>query len=234
MGTSFWSDGYVDGMRWDGLLAERRLNDVKKDLIAATIEVVPGELVIPPTQRMDEMRWCVIQGEPLDLSCDLPSLDLWRKGLSDLVAISISRHDPSRFERHDEYRVRSVLSDGIAPLPVDAVTPRMSLTEKDMQESDEYSGYWSTPAIAYRGHVVVGTVWRSYNDGLWKDSWGDFDLGRPDSKDSYCFWDDLGSVGINQSLNKAMALVNTGLSKALHYVNLKAGRLTVREVRRQA
>ena len=98
--------------------------------------------------------------------------------------------------------------------------PRLLLTEDDFRESDTYEGYYESLRIAYRSCVMSCALWRSGNDGVWKDSWKTAHVKYEKRVDTNTFWDDVGSCATSRPLADAMALAAKGLAKCMHYVDL--------------
>jgi hypothetical protein len=113
----------------------------------------------------------------------------------------------------------------------DVALPRLLLCEDDFLESDTYRGYYESPRIAYRSCIMSCTLWRSGNDGVWKDSWKTSYVGDDRLVDDNTFWDDVGSCEKTRPLADAMGLADKGLAKCMHYVDLDP---TLERVRQQA
>lgn len=215
MGAFVWEDGYQAETLWPGLLLPAPHGEalVGDDELATSHVAHEARLLCDaeiddtPTVEGDELRWHMRANGSLDLACSMESLRIWERREADLLAVRIVGHDEGRLGGHASH----------GPLPL------IALTADDMRLRED--GVWETPSIAWGGHVLLGSLWQSGNDGLWKESW--HDLTSPSGK-SYCFWDDFGSVPSHWGVEEAMPLMSKGLSKAMHYINLDAMRHSTR------
>ena len=223
MGESYWSDGYEDGLLFAGIFARTRSENTQRDIIRAILDNLDCTVIVPPTEIEGEWRACVYRYEPHDVICSHDTAKAWQEGYGDLLALRVVPHDKARFEGYDNERIALVGLKGVDSDPFKPV-PYFKIGMDELAETDAFSGYGETPSIVYQGHVLQGTFWMSGNDGVWKDSWHDLDL-QTSSEDAYFFWDDLGVL-------KLGPLLEAGLSKAMHYVNLKTERQSVKESRR--